>query len=96
MRRLVFIVGLLLVLLPGGAARGEPAQDTTLTLQEAIDAALAQHPTLRVGQATVEAARTRQPLPRPVRVRATRRAGRYDPDKRADTINSPTSAPLSG
>lgn len=59
MRRPVFLVGLLLALLPGGAAQGEPAQDTTLTLQEAIDAALAQHPTLRVGEATVEAAQER-------------------------------------
>ena len=59
MRRLVFIVGLLLALPSRGAAQGEPARDTTLTLQEAIDAALAQHPTLRVGEATVDAAQER-------------------------------------
>src|SRR2546422_6509392 len=59
MQRLGLIVGLLLALLLRSKAWGEPAQDTTLTLQEAIDTALAQHPTLRVGQATVEAAQQR-------------------------------------
>src|SRR5437773_4809520 len=59
MRRVVLIVGLLLCLLPIRKAWGEPPQDTALTLQEAIDTALAQHPTLRVGQATVEAAQQR-------------------------------------
>ena len=59
MRRVVLIVGLLLCLLPVRKAWGEPPQDTALTLQEAIDTALAQHPTLRIGQATVEAAQQR-------------------------------------
>src|SRR5947208_16241061 len=59
MRRVVLIVGLLLCLLPIRKAWGEPPQDTALTLQEAIDTALAQHTTLRVGQATVEAAQQR-------------------------------------
>ena len=59
MRRVVLIVGLLLCLLLNGTAWGEPPQDTALTLQEAIDTALAQHPTLRIGQATVEAAQQR-------------------------------------
>src|SRR2546426_1025468 len=56
MRRLVFTVGLLLALLPGSAARGEPAQDTTLTLQKAIDAALGQHlDSIRAAIASAEA-----------------------------------------
>src|SRR5262249_87427 len=59
MQRPVFAVSLLLALLLGQEARGDQVQDTTLTLQEAIDTALAQHPTLRVGQATVEAAQQR-------------------------------------
>src|SRR2546422_5319506 len=59
MRRVVLIVGLLLCLLPVRKAWWEPPQDTALTLQEAIDTALAQHPTLRIGQATVEAAQQR-------------------------------------
>ena len=59
MRRVVFIVCLLFALLLRKEGQGAPAQDTTLTLQEAVDTALAQHPTLRVGQATVEAAQQR-------------------------------------
>jgi outer membrane protein len=59
MQRPVLIVGLFLALLLRSGAQGAQAQDTTLTLQEAIDTALAQHPTLRIGQATVEAAQQR-------------------------------------
>jgi len=59
MRRVVFIVCLLFALLLRREGQGAPSQDSTLTLQEAIDTALAQHPTLRVGQATVEAAQQR-------------------------------------
>lgn len=59
MRRVVFIVCLLFALQLQREARGEPAPDSTLTLQEAVATALAQHPTLRVGQATVEAAQQR-------------------------------------
>ncbi|MBI3795494.1 MAG: TolC family protein [Deltaproteobacteria bacterium] len=59
MQRPALIVGLLLALLLRSEAHGTQAQDTTLTLQEAIDTALAQHPTLRIGQATVEAAQQR-------------------------------------
>jgi outer membrane protein TolC len=59
MQRVVFIIYLLLALPLRSEAQGAPSQDTTLTLQEAVDTALAQHPTLRVGQATVEAAQQR-------------------------------------
>jgi outer membrane protein len=59
MRRMVFIICLLLALLLRRAAQGEPVPETPLTLQEAVDTALAQQPTLRVGQATVEAAQQR-------------------------------------
>ncbi len=59
MRRVVFIVCLVFALLLRREAQGAPSQDTTLTLQEAVDTALAQHPTLRVGQATIEAAQQR-------------------------------------
>ncbi len=62
MRRVVFIVCLVFALLLKREAQGAPSQnttDTTLTLQEAVDTALAQHPTLRVGQATIEAAQQR-------------------------------------
>ena len=59
MRRIVFIIGVLLALLFRQAAQGEPTSETPLTLQEAVDTALTQQPTLRVGQATVEAAQQR-------------------------------------
>ena len=59
MRRVVFIVCLLFALQLRREAQGAPSQDTALTLQEAVATALAQHPTLRVGQATVEAAQQR-------------------------------------
>lgn len=59
MQRVVFIVCLLFALLLRKEGQGAPSQDTTLTLQEAVDTALAQHPTLRVGQATIEAAQQR-------------------------------------
>jgi len=64
MQRVLVAISLLLCLFPDGRARGEPpaensAEQTTLTLQEALDIALAQHPTLRIGQAEVDAARYR-------------------------------------
>src|SRR5262245_32796777 len=59
MRRMVFIVCLVLALLLHRAAQGEPVPETPLTLHEALDIALAQQPTLRIGQATIEAARQR-------------------------------------
>ncbi len=59
MRRVVLIVCLLLAPLLRSEAQEAPSQDETLTLQEAVATALAQHPTLRVGQATVEAAQQR-------------------------------------
>src|SRR5262249_46291337 len=59
MQRPAFVVSLLLAVLLGHEALGEHGQDTAMTLQEAIDTALAQHPALRVGQATVEAAQQR-------------------------------------
>lgn len=58
-RRAALVIGLLLCLFPSGKAQGESSPDTSLTLQEAIDTALAQHPTLRMGQATVEVAQQR-------------------------------------
>jgi outer membrane protein len=59
MWRAVLVVGLLLCLFGNARAAGESSLDTSLTLQEAVDIALAQHPTLRMGQTTVEAARQR-------------------------------------
>lgn len=59
MRQLLLVVGLFLALSPFEMARGETALDPVLTLQEAVDIALTQHPSLRVGQAGVEAARQR-------------------------------------
>lgn len=55
MRCAVFMLSLLLFL----PAHEKAHADMTLTLQDAIETALAQHPTLRMGQATVEAARQR-------------------------------------
>jgi outer membrane protein TolC len=40
-------------------AQGQSAQAPSLTLQEAIDVALRNHPTIRMGQATIEAAQQR-------------------------------------
>lgn len=57
--RLMPIVWLFLYLFFLTAAHGATAAEKTLTLPEAIDIALAQHPTIRVGQATVEAAQQR-------------------------------------
>ena len=60
MQPVVLLVGLLLCLLPQNVrAQDEPPPNSPLTLQEAIATALAQHPTLRMGQAAVEAARQR-------------------------------------
>lgn len=64
MQRVLVIMSLLVCLFPDGRARGQappenPAEQTSLTLQEALDIALAQHPTLRIGQAEVDAARQR-------------------------------------
>ncbi len=59
MRYVVFLVYLLFALPLRSEAQSTLPQDTTLTLREAIDTALAQHPTLRVGQATIEAAQQR-------------------------------------
>src|SRR5262245_17916692 len=57
MRNLVLVIVLLFVLCPH--AQGETAQAPPLTLQAPIEIALAQQPTLRMGQATVEAAQQR-------------------------------------
>lgn len=59
MRRIVFLSFLLFVLCPRGEVQADPPQAPPLTLQEAVDTALTQHPTLRVGQATIEAAQQR-------------------------------------
>jgi outer membrane protein TolC len=59
MQRLILLVGVLLAVLPVKTAQGNPAADSVLTLSEAIDLALTQHPSLRVRQAEVEAARQR-------------------------------------
>lgn len=59
MRHAMLVVGLLLCLFVHANAQETSSPDTTLTLQEAIDIALTQHPTLRMGQATVEAAQQR-------------------------------------
>jgi TolC family type I secretion outer membrane protein len=56
---MVLLVCLLLCQGREGEAQNEPPPDSALTLQEAVETALAQHPTLRVGQASVEAAQQR-------------------------------------
>lgn len=58
MRHAVLFVSLLFFLVCSARAQ-EPSAETTLTLQEAIGIALTHHPTLRMGQATVEAAQRR-------------------------------------
>jgi len=57
--RMMPIVGLPLCLLFLTAAQNATAAEKTLTLPEAIDIALVQHPAIRVGQATIEAAQQR-------------------------------------
>jgi outer membrane protein len=59
MRRVIVLVSVLLILSMNAEAQDAPAADTILTLQEAIDIALAQHPTLRISQATIDAAQQR-------------------------------------
>ena len=59
MRCVMLAIGLLLCLLPNDGAQGESSTPASLTLQEALDTALARHPTLRIGQAAVEAAQQR-------------------------------------
>lgn len=59
MRHLILVAGVLLAVLPVNTAKGDPATGPVLTLREAIDLALTQHPSLRVRQAEVEAARQR-------------------------------------
>lgn len=56
LRLVVLAIGLLRYGIAPTSAWGESPSDTTLTLQEALDKALAQQPTLRMGQATIEAA----------------------------------------
>lgn len=59
MRGVMLVVWLLLCFFFLAEAQSTAATEKTLTLQEAIDIALAQHPTIRVGQATIEAAQQR-------------------------------------
>jgi outer membrane protein TolC len=59
MLRIVLLVCLLLCRGREVEAQNDPQPDSALTLQEAVDTALAQHPTLRVGQASVDAAQQR-------------------------------------
>ena len=59
MQRFIVVVLLLSSIVPLGTVTGETASDPVLTLQEAVDIALAQNPSLRIGQAGVEAAQQR-------------------------------------
>lgn len=59
MQRIVFFSFLLLVFCLREKAQADPPQAPPLTLQEAVETALAQHPTLHIGQATIEAAQQR-------------------------------------
>ena len=59
MQRFIVVVLLLSSIVPLGTVTGETASDPVLTLQEAVDIALAQNPRLRIGQAGVEAAQQR-------------------------------------
>jgi outer membrane protein len=59
MRRVLVLVSVSLILSMNVVAQDAPAADTVLILQEAIDVALAQHPTLRISRATIDAAQQR-------------------------------------
>lgn len=59
MQRIVFFSFLLLVFCTREKVYADPPQAPPLTLQEAVETALAQHPTLHIGQATIEAAQQR-------------------------------------
>lgn len=59
MQRIVFFSFLLLVFCLREKAQANPPSAPPLTLQEAVDTALTQHPTLHIGQATIEAAQQR-------------------------------------
>lgn len=59
MQRIVFFSFLLLVFCTREKVYADPPQAQPLTLQEAVETALAQHPTLHIGQATIEAAQQR-------------------------------------
>jgi outer membrane protein TolC len=59
MRRIAFFGFLLLVFSPRSEVKADPSQAVPLTLQEAIDVALTQHPTIHIGQTTIEAAQQR-------------------------------------
>lgn len=59
MRCTVFVFMSVLVLVAHARAEEEPAQAPPLSLQEAVDTSLRNHPTIRMGQATVEAAKQR-------------------------------------
>lgn len=52
-------IGLVLCLVSHARAQSEATSEMSLSLQEALDIALAQHPTLRMGQTEMEAARQR-------------------------------------
>ena len=53
------LLSVLLCLSLAGTVQGETVANTPLSLQDALDIALQQHPILRVGQADIEAARQR-------------------------------------
>jgi outer membrane protein TolC len=59
MRCIVFLSFLLFALCLRGEIQADSSQAAPLTVQEAIDIALARHPTIHVGQATIEAAQQR-------------------------------------
>ncbi|MEW6297698.1 MAG: TolC family protein [Thermodesulfobacteriota bacterium] len=59
MRHLILIAGVWLAVVPAKTAQGELPTGPVLALHEAIEIALSQHPSLRVRQAEVEAARQR-------------------------------------
>jgi outer membrane protein TolC len=59
MRHAVLFGSLLLCLVQPARAQDAASPSPVLTLQEAVETALSQHPTLRMGQATIEAAQQR-------------------------------------
>ncbi len=59
MRPVVYLVAFFVVFVVHAHAQEDPAQAPPLTLQEAIDTALHNHPTIHIGQATIEAAQQR-------------------------------------
>ena len=55
----LFVTSLLFCMCSSVMAQEESSADATLSVQEALDIALTHHPTLRIGQTTVEAAQQR-------------------------------------